>query len=242
MSCLLYSISQSLADTNFLFLNNVTFSNNHATDHDSRRQYDETCDAERCDVTRPTDGGALRITIVVGAQNCVVQIVNCTFTKNSGSNGGAVFVEQQKFIHKSLVVFSGCNFTENKADGGTSEAIVGDCGAVAILSMMTKFNQKFSSLGYIKEYEDVNFVITSSIFTGNVATRNGGAVCMVRLCDFDWERTTDADSRSRFGGCWLVLNKVKFFRNVAQYNGAGVYALGSILDGVQPPTLLLSDV
>eukprot|EP00117_Sycon_ciliatum_P019842 scpid17106/ scgid17854/ len=245
--------SNSADDPATYYLRNIRFENNQATPHSSTtdNDYGQTqssappalpeCSGDECGLSIPSDGGAMRITIVAQAQNAFVQVVNSQFVNNSATNGGAVFIEQQRYIHSSLVAFIECVFERNLAFGSVAVGLAGDCGAIGILSLMTKFNQRVVN-GESRDFEDVNYVVLSSVFHHNTAQRNGGGLCLVRLCDFDWEVTETSEARSRFGGAWLLVRNVTFYSNIAGENGAGLYALGSILDGVQPPTVLMDDV
>ena len=120
-------------------------------------------------------------------QSSFVGITNCTFERNSGQNGGVIYVSQNnvlqiensKFENNTAAHFGGVIYAENNVD-------------VQIEDSYFSNNKAVNSGGVIYSTEKTNFVISYSIFTLNkVIVNSGGVIAMdyfnnytIKMCDF----------------------------------------------------------
>ncbi len=161
-------------------------------------------------------GGAIR----VDAGN--IDIVNCTFTNNASSNGGAVDIVWNAMnggapntTTRSRVAFTNCLFVGNSARtcGGAVRVAVGaqaafdDCRIIGNKTTNQNSGENHGGGGvFLYEQQEGGWcTVSNSVFAGNVSLGRGGAVANT------WK-----------GICFCEIANCIFTNNTSYYQGGGV--------------------
>ncbi len=150
----------------------------------------------------------------IQADSAHLRIKNCVFSGNAAERGGAIFAQQRFSIETD-----GCIFENNTASYG---------GAI--------------SAGLKKAKDASPIAIRSTVFTGNSAETDGGALYITTNCVFSAEDCRFEWNSALYGGGAslagltrsISLTGCAFFDNAAQANGGGLYmtsCAGSLLTG-----------
>lgn len=142
--------------------------------------------------------GALAIVMEKIAHSNIIGIINCTFSKNQGMYGGAIYAHYENIrrnkIHSSNISIhiGECNFNENRACmwGG---------------AVYAHFRGK-------KHHDNCTFNISSSVFRNNSADKGGGAVdvgYLTKHCQSNKIHLTD---------CQFISNDASFGGGLALFS------------------------
>ena len=154
-------------------------------------------------------------------------LINCTFINNQAENGGAVSA--------LTAIISGSTFTSNRAKFGGAV----DSENIQIRdSTFTSNRAEYGGAIYCCN-EDFEGILESSNFTGNYATRDGGAI--YDIADIRKLKVTGCEFKSNragyFGGAITstdaYVKSSKFLKNHANYDGGAVYIFRGSITGCE---------
>ena len=168
-------------------------------------------------------GGALFI-----YNNSDPMILNCSFTGNSASRGGAVYVRG-----------FGCapRFFWTDFSGNTAEEPIGSGGAICVSGgapvqinyCRFLFNRAFMGGGlYLSDQPRA--IVNNALFKTNVATASGGAICQLgNFGEYIWEI-----DRCTFAGNIELAEDVNAFHAIQTLSGASISLSSCIVTGLTP--------
>ena len=117
-------------------------------------------------------GGAIEVD-----QQSFLYITDCTFKDNFAELGGAIFGDLQAFLEINGSYFSNNNASEGGALNVQQQA------TFSLTNCRLEYNFASNAGGAILAYISVKLEIRETNFTGNSASGDGGALCVVSLSD-----------------------------------------------------------
>ncbi|MBZ9571260.1 hypothetical protein KQY27_06855 [Methanobrevibacter sp. TMH8] len=170
-----------------------------------------------------TNGGGGGAGGAIDSHSSNGRIINCTFTNNSGINGGGALY----FIIGTNNTISGCTFTGNSAPRGGA-IWAGTSGTTLTVSSSIFNNNKATGNGGAI-YSNNRISISSSSFNKNTANNNGGGLYTTGTSRSTVTGSKFTNNSAKNGGgiynnAPLSISSSNFASNKASSNGGGIYA------------------
>lgn len=162
-----------------------------------------------------------------------VNLLNCSFTENQGSSGGAVYLNDTEYA------ISECTFTKNTA---TNEDYGGgavyNTGTTGKISAATFTENSAKRGGAVALYSNSNVIFSGITASGNTALAEGGAIYVNKsFADLSGEGFTFTANSAKNGGALFAtraneinINEGTYEENSATDNGGAIYAAGTVVN------------